>query len=175
MNQVSPRVFEAAAARAALILFEGDYSGVVEADVHYIPLKKDFSNLDEVFERLKDVAALEEMVERTYRDLISSGRFSYEKFVHQFDETLLKSLRARQSNVFPGSVGLERSLLLGDQSLGRADTTSAAARMPCGTATRRSASIRRGRRRTRSDRCILVRHSAPAASVHRIDAGNSIH
>jgi hypothetical protein len=114
MNQVSPRVFEAAAARAALILFEGDYSGVVEADVHYIPLKKDFSNLDEVFERLKDVAALEEMVERTYRDLISSGRFSYEKFVHQFDETLLKSLRARQSNVFPGSVGLERSLLLGE-------------------------------------------------------------
>src|SRR5690606_30961167 len=48
MNQVSPRIFEAVALRTALVLFEGDYSGVVQPDEHYLPLKKDFSNVDEV-------------------------------------------------------------------------------------------------------------------------------
>src|SRR5262249_13653120 len=48
MNQVSPRIFEAAAANTAMILFEGDYSGVVKPWTHFIPLKKDFSNIDEV-------------------------------------------------------------------------------------------------------------------------------
>ena len=45
---ISPRHFEAAAFRVCQVLFEGRYSGVLEPMVHYIPLKKDFSNLDEV-------------------------------------------------------------------------------------------------------------------------------
>ena len=44
----SPRVFEAAALRTALILFRGRYSGVVEPSQHYLPLEKDFSNVGDV-------------------------------------------------------------------------------------------------------------------------------
>jgi hypothetical protein len=54
MNQVSPRIFEAVALRTGLILFEGTYSGVVKPDQHFIPLKKDFSNVDEVLRRVRD-------------------------------------------------------------------------------------------------------------------------
>ena len=88
MNQISPRVFEAAAMKTALILFEGGYSGLLQPDVHYVSLKKDFSNLEFVIERLFDVDRLQEMVDRTYRTLISSGRWSYKAFVGHFDEHL---------------------------------------------------------------------------------------
>jgi hypothetical protein len=77
MNQVSPRVFEAIGLATALVLFEGEYSGVVEAERHYIPLRKDFSNVDDVLRRLEDVAYLTELTERTYEDVIGSRRYSY--------------------------------------------------------------------------------------------------
>src|SRR5262249_13147586 len=38
LNVVSPRVFEAIAHRTALVQFPGEYSGVIQADEHYIPL-----------------------------------------------------------------------------------------------------------------------------------------
>jgi hypothetical protein len=88
MNQISPRVFEAAATRTALVLFEGEYSGLLQPDVHYVPLKKDFSNLESVFDRFLNVDQLEEMVDRTYCDLISSGRWSYKAFIALFDKHL---------------------------------------------------------------------------------------
>jgi hypothetical protein len=83
MGQVSPRVFEAAITRTPMILFEGRYSGVVQPDVHYIPLRKDFSNIDEVLARLDDCPGLEAMAERAFADLIASERYSYRTFVNQ--------------------------------------------------------------------------------------------
>ena len=43
---ISPRHFEAAAFRICQVLFEGEYSGVLQPMVHYVPLKKDFSNFE---------------------------------------------------------------------------------------------------------------------------------
>ena len=42
LNQISPRCFEAAALRTVMILFEGNYSGILKPNRQYIPLKKDF-------------------------------------------------------------------------------------------------------------------------------------
>lgn len=86
MNQVSPRVFEAIAHKTALIQYEGTYSGVVEPHRHYIPLKKDFSNVDEVLGTLADTPAVEAMVERAYEDVILSGRYSHQRFAADFAE-----------------------------------------------------------------------------------------
>lgn len=80
MNQVSPRIFEAIAFRTGLILFEGEYSGVVKPDVHFIPLKKDFSNFDEVIVKVQDDEYMRRMTERAYNDVIKSGRYSYRQF-----------------------------------------------------------------------------------------------
>jgi hypothetical protein len=88
MNQISSKVFEAIALRTALVCFEGGYSGVIQPWDHFIPLKKDFSNVGEVFAMLEDVPALEAMTERAHRDVIRSGRYSYQAFAERFDRIL---------------------------------------------------------------------------------------
>jgi hypothetical protein len=90
MTQISPKIFEAIACRTALVLFEGQYSGVLEPGTHYLPLKKDFGNVDAVLDRLHDDVALETMTRRAYDDVIASGRYSYQGFVRRFDDTLQK-------------------------------------------------------------------------------------
>ena len=85
---VSPRHFEAAAFRVVQILFEGKYSGVLEPMRHYIPLKKDFSNFDEVIALYRDPAIRDRLTENAYADLIESDRYTYRSFVHSFDEDL---------------------------------------------------------------------------------------
>lgn len=85
----SPRHFEAASLGACQILFEGEYSGTMEPMRHYIPLKKDFSNLDEVLTMFRDVALRREIAEHAYRDLIASDRYSYRSFIEGFDHLLL--------------------------------------------------------------------------------------
>ena len=85
---VSPRHFEAAAFRVCQILYEGKYSGIMQANVHYIALKKDFSNFDQVVSMFEDATVRREIAENAYRDLIASGRYSYSGFVQSFDEQL---------------------------------------------------------------------------------------
>ena len=88
---ISPRVFEAAAVRTCQILFEGRYSGIVKPMVHYIPLKKDFSNFDEVIGMYGDVSFRRELTDNAYRDLIASGKYSYRQFIREFDEEIKKA------------------------------------------------------------------------------------
>ena len=88
MNQISPKVFEAIACRTALVLFEGRYSGVLEPGKHYLPLKKDFSNVDAVLANLHDDDLLQAMAERAYADVIGSGRYSYQSFMAFVDKVL---------------------------------------------------------------------------------------
>ncbi len=88
VTAISPRVLEAAALRTALVLFPGEYSGAIQPWVHYIPLAKDFSNMDEVVEKLRDLPFLEAMTERAHRDLVASGRYSQQALTELFDEAV---------------------------------------------------------------------------------------
>lgn len=88
MNQISPRFFEAICYKTALVLFEGSYSGVLRPWDHYIPLRKDFSNFDEVFGHLGDDTFLQQMVDRAYQHVVSSGQFDYARFVADYDAEL---------------------------------------------------------------------------------------
>jgi hypothetical protein len=85
---ISPRHFEAAALRVCQVLYEGRYSGALEPMVHYIPLAKDFSNLDAVLELIRDPDVRRELTENAHRDLIASGDWSYAKLIDRVDETL---------------------------------------------------------------------------------------
>ncbi|MBY0548401.1 MAG: hypothetical protein K2W95_13980 [Candidatus Obscuribacterales bacterium] len=95
MNQVSPKIFEAIRLRTALVLFEGNYSGVVKADEHFVPLKKDFSNIDEVFNKLQDLEYLRKLTERAYSDVIESGRYSYCKFIEAVNADITERVPGR--------------------------------------------------------------------------------
>jgi hypothetical protein len=73
---VSPRHLEAVVTKTAQILVEGRYSDVLEPERHYIPIARDFSNLDEVLERARDTKLLADIAERAYEDVYLSGRNS---------------------------------------------------------------------------------------------------
>ena len=82
---ISPRCFEAAALGTAMILYPGEYSGLMEAGRHYLSLEKDFSNFDEIVRQLDDHGLLEQITSAAHRDLVESGQCSYEKFIENFD------------------------------------------------------------------------------------------
>ena len=87
-RMVSPRIFEAAAFRICQILYEGKYSGILIPWIHYLPLKKDFSNFEEIMRCFSDPSIRKGIVDTAYRDLIQSGEYSYEKFIRDFDRNL---------------------------------------------------------------------------------------
>jgi hypothetical protein len=87
-NAVSPRHFEAAATKTVQILFEGEYGGIFKPDVHYIPLKKDFSNVEEVIAQLSDIDYRKHLTENAYDEIIMSDEYSYDGFVKQFDSAI---------------------------------------------------------------------------------------
>lgn len=99
MNQVSPRIFESIICGAALVLFEGEYSNVVKPYLHFIPLKKDFSNIDDVFRQLTDNAEIQAITDRAYRDVIESGQYSFATFIKNFDLVLKEEHAKKESSI----------------------------------------------------------------------------
>jgi hypothetical protein len=97
LHQLSPRCFEAAALRTPMVLFEGNYSGILKPDRHYIPLKKDFSNFDEVVARLHDHQGLQEIADRTYREVALDPRLGYPAFIAKVDDTIEQEVESRQT------------------------------------------------------------------------------
>ncbi|MFC1606580.1 hypothetical protein ACFL47_01305 [Candidatus Latescibacterota bacterium] len=89
---VSPRNFDAALTRTGQILIEGKYNGILEPDRYYIPLKRDFSNLDEALEKIKDTAYLQKMVDVTYEDIVMSGNYSYRVFAGLIEKAIEENI-----------------------------------------------------------------------------------
>lgn len=86
--QISPRHFEAAAAGAAQLLYEGKYSDLFHSNRHFFPLKKDLSNLDAVLDFLRDDTAQREMVLRSFEEIIQNKSNWYESFVEKADAAI---------------------------------------------------------------------------------------
>lgn len=88
---LSPRQLEACATKTCQILVEGKYNGILKPDIHYIELKRDFSDLSKVLEIIKQDSARKEIVENAYRDIVESGKYTYQSFVNFVLETALKN------------------------------------------------------------------------------------
>lgn len=95
LNQISPRCFEAACLKTPMLLFEGEYSGILKPWVHYIPLKKDFSNWSEVIERMQDDNFLQELADRTYREVACDPKNSYKAMARLFEDEIVSETRSR--------------------------------------------------------------------------------
>jgi glycosyltransferase involved in cell wall biosynthesis len=108
MNQISPKFFEAIRLRTALICFRGYYSDILHPDVHYIPLEKDFSNLEDVFKKLADDNYLIELTSRAYNDVIESGKYSYKTFIRGFDDWLDKEVPFSITEVISAPIAIRR-------------------------------------------------------------------
>jgi hypothetical protein len=91
---ISPRHLEACATRTAQILIEGDYNGILEPDRHYLPLRRDFSNLDELLDVVAtDRGRAEELAEAARRDIVASGAWTYERLVRDVERELPEAPR----------------------------------------------------------------------------------
>lgn len=74
---ISPRVFEAAALRTLMILYEGSYSGRLVPWRHYVPLRKDHSNISEVVAVLRDPARIRAIVDAAYDEVACAYENSF--------------------------------------------------------------------------------------------------
>jgi len=70
-----------------MILFRGR-SNAIEADVHYIPLEKDFSNVEGILARLGDLEYLQGFADRAYRRLVKSGDYGHRSFARLIGDTI---------------------------------------------------------------------------------------
>lgn len=95
LNQISPRCFESAALKTVMVLYEGNYSGILVPDRHYITLKKDFSNFSEVLSKLKDDRYLQEMADRTYAEVAKNPKFHYRSLVKMIDKAIYEEMDIR--------------------------------------------------------------------------------
>ena len=89
LTALSPRQLEACATRTCQILVEGEYNGILEPGRHYIELHGDFSNLDEVLDRIADDEQRVEITERAYRDIVASGAWTYRRLVADVERIAL--------------------------------------------------------------------------------------
>lgn len=71
LTAISPRVLEAALLGSGQILVDGDYSGILQANEHYIPIRSDASNFDDVVEAMSDVPRVERMISRCREAILS--------------------------------------------------------------------------------------------------------
>ena len=83
---VSGRNVEAAGTRTVQLLFEGEYSGYFQPDVHYIPLKKDLSNVDEAVAKFRDAAVRETIAENAYQ--LALSELTYDRLLDRFHDAL---------------------------------------------------------------------------------------
>jgi hypothetical protein len=100
-GSVGPRHLEAAAARTCQVLVEGAYDGVLEPELHYLPVRADGSDVDEVVENLADHKLVEETAARAYADLVLSGRYGYAALASQLERVLDEE---RPASGRPGSL-----------------------------------------------------------------------
>lgn len=78
---ISPKHLEACATHTCQVLIEGDYNGILKPGLHYIELKRDFSNIDEVIAELGNEEKRARIIEGAYKDIVESGKYSYKNFV----------------------------------------------------------------------------------------------
>lgn len=94
---ISPRHFEAIEEGTCQILYEGEYSGILKPGVHYIELKKDYSNFDEVIELINDEKQRMNIVKQAFHDIVESDRYTFKQFVKEFYNTIFTGVKIKQS------------------------------------------------------------------------------
>jgi len=79
---LSPRHLEACLTKTCQVLIEGEYNGILVAGKHYIPLNKDFSNIDEVIKLIKADTLRKKITNQAYNDIVLSEKYTYRNFAN---------------------------------------------------------------------------------------------
>ncbi len=79
---ISPRHLEACMTNTVQILIEGSYNNILKPNIHYIPLKSDFSNLKEISKLLSNNEYTSRIRKAAYKDIVLSGKYTYKNFIN---------------------------------------------------------------------------------------------
>ena len=90
-NQISPRHLEAAALETGLIMFEGNYSGILKPGVNFIALKKDFSNFEEVIYEFRDTLHVKGIIQNNKKLVIERSDLHSDHYLKIVSLRLLES------------------------------------------------------------------------------------
>lgn len=77
LRALSPRHLEAAACGVAQVLVEGDYSGVLQAGRHYLPVTQDLANLEAQLEACRSDQVVRSMAVAAQRELAQNDAFTW--------------------------------------------------------------------------------------------------
>ena len=86
---ISPRHLEACATRTLQFLVEGSYNGVLVPWRHYVPVKRDLSDVGQVLEVLGQPETVRRIVDCAYEEIVLSGKWSYSTFVREIEDSVL--------------------------------------------------------------------------------------
>lgn len=100
LRVISPRIFENIAYGVVNVLYEGNYNGIIEPMKHYIPLKKDHSNFEEVKMQMRDSILLSNIINNAKIDIIFSGKYDYEYLIKQIYEIISEIKEFNRFNYF---------------------------------------------------------------------------
>ncbi len=95
---IAPRHFEAAATRSIQLLYEGQYSGVLEPYRHFLPLKRDLSNLDELLDIARDKRQAKAITDAAFEEVILSDNYTYDHFVGSVDDAISRKMAEKRSS-----------------------------------------------------------------------------
>jgi hypothetical protein len=87
---LSPRHFESVITKTCQVLIEGEYEGVLKRERHYIPMKRDFSNVDEVLDRVADRRLTQEIAETAYEEIYLSGQYGYATLARDIENVVCR-------------------------------------------------------------------------------------
>jgi hypothetical protein len=90
---LSPRHFEAVITKTCQVLIEGEYEGVFQRDRHYIPLRPDFSNVDEVLDRIRDRRLTGMIAQTAYEEIYLSGTYGYTALASAIERAMCRPSR----------------------------------------------------------------------------------
>jgi glycosyl transferase family 1 len=90
-KSISSRHFEPIGAKTCQILLEGEYNGILQPNINYIPVKKDLSNVDEAIAQFRDESYRTRIAEETYDYVLSQHTYA-----HRVDRLLKLVLASRE-------------------------------------------------------------------------------
>lgn len=95
LKALSPRHLEACVTKTCQVLVEGEYNGILKPWKHYLPLRADLSNIEEMITYMQNDHLRETIVSQAYQDIVASGKYTYRHFV---DYVLQKSFEKCDGN-----------------------------------------------------------------------------
>jgi hypothetical protein len=86
--KIPPRCFEYMLHQNVMILLKGRYSGILKPDLHYIPINKNYHNLDQVCQKLDNQKYAHSLLSNVRHLLKDRTDLRYSSMVKAFDQTI---------------------------------------------------------------------------------------